>query len=336
LWVPWTEGSSDIEVEEVMLSNGSITQRALHHAQTIVLLVVLETIAGAPFAQAQSPPRVPLLEPPTLGILGNLVDSITGAPVPAATIELLAQDRSTIQGQTISNVNGQFRVSAPSPGTYYVKVWRLALDTLIHGPVETALGSPVMLQLRVRAHPIQIKPLDVRIEARVRFLLDRGFYDRQMVGAGVFLTPEELANRGAFLDTRELMRTVPGVLFPSDPSFVVTGTQSCGQGWRRMNDTCVLSQERRTPPMLTRSGLATANGMPCLPAIYLDGLLVQNSGDVAEAEREFDLTTIAPAQIIAIEAFRSAAEVPVQFGGGSASCGAVLVWTVANLPPSDV
>ena len=84
--------------------------------------------------------------------------------------------------------------------------------------------------------------------------------------------------------------------------------------------------------MLTRSGLSTVSGVPCLPAIFVDGFQVQPSGDI-RPNVEFDLQSLPPSQILAIEAFRSAAEVPVQYGGGSAACGVILIWTTRGLPP---
>jgi hypothetical protein len=302
-------------------------------------LAILVLGASTSSAQdARSSARVQPLEAPSLGVLGTLLDSVTGSPIQAATVELLGADRTTVRRWTISNAVGQFRLEAPAPGAYYLRAWRLALDTLTHGPLELTAGQPPTVTLRARARPIEITPLDVRVEARVRFLLDRGFYDRQMLGAGVFLTPEDLARRTS-LDTRELMSGVSGIEFPSESelSFTVSGTQPCGvSGWRRANDVCELAEQRRTRPMLTRSGLSTSNAVPCVPAVYLDGQLVQSSGDVSMEMREFDLATIRPSQILAIEVFRGAAEVPAQWGGGSASCGVVVFWTVAQIPPDSM
>jgi hypothetical protein len=83
--------------------------------------------------------------------------------------------------------------------------------------------------------------------------------------------------------------------------------------------------------MLTRSGLNTISGIPCLPAIYLDGFQVQSSGDLT-GDREFDLRTLLASHILAIEAFRGAAEVPAQYSGASSACGVIMIWTKDGLP----
>ena len=73
---------------------------------------------------------------------------------------------------------------------------------------------------------------------------------------------------------------------------------------------------------LSRADLGTSYAFRDQPVSDLIGQALVNT-----------LWLVLPSQLLAIEVFRSAAEVPVQFSGGSAACGVVLIWTVANLPP---
>jgi hypothetical protein len=269
---------------------------------------------------------------PSLGVVGRLHDQ-TGEPIQAATVELLSAEARVVREWTISNVNGAFRLIAPQAGWYYVRAWRLALDTLMHGPVELQEGRPLTLLLEGRPHPITLPAVSVEVESRVRLLWEHGFYDRQFTGAGVFLSPEDLSNRN-FQDTGGLLGSVPGMVLFDNTSFKVNGSQSCPRGWVKVGDVCQNDggSSSRQPTLLTRSGASTISGIPCSPAIYLDGALVQPSGEDPNGERRFDLWTVPPSQILALEVFRSAAEVPAQFSGGSSACGVVMLWTKARLP----
>jgi hypothetical protein len=71
-------------------------------------------------------------------------------------------------------------------------------------------------------------------------------------------------------------------------------------------------------------------------SIYLDGVRIfagvrvsrDKPIDPAEAERIPDLRRfISVNDIEAIEVYRSAAGIPIQFGGASGQCGAVVLWT---------
>jgi hypothetical protein len=87
------------------------------------------------------------------GIAGLIRDAETRASVAAAAVELLGPDE-TVLASAISSINGFFALVAPGPGTYHVRVWRIGMDTLLHGPMRTealTLKPPFARQVSMSA-----------------------------------------------------------------------------------------------------------------------------------------------------------------------------------------
>jgi hypothetical protein len=115
-----------------------------------------------------------------------------------------------------------------------------------------------------------------------------GFDDRAKRGMGTFLNREDIENRQSVLTT-DLFRTIPGLTVGFDgQNYVVTSSRSMGSG--------------------------------CQVQWYLDGSPFDNSSNDLDQ-------MIRPDDIEAIEVYKSASEVPVQYQGQNASCGTILVWT---------
>ncbi|MDQ2767160.1 MAG: TonB-dependent receptor [Gemmatimonadota bacterium] len=115
-----------------------------------------------------------------------------------------------------------------------------------------------------------------------------GFDDRAKRGLGTFLNRADIENRQSVLTT-DLFRTIPGLSVGFDGSnYVVQSSRSLGSG--------------------------------CQVAWYLDGSPFDNSSNDLDQ-------MLRPDDIEAIEVYKSASEVPVQFQGHDASCGTILVWT---------
>ncbi|MBK5188645.1 MAG: carboxypeptidase regulatory-like domain-containing protein, partial [Gemmatimonadaceae bacterium] len=115
-----------------------------------------------------------------------------------------------------------------------------------------------------------------------------GFDDRVKRGMGTFLNRDQIEERQSVLTT-DLFRTIPGLTVGFDGSnYVVQSSRSAGTG--------------------------------CQVQWWLDGSPYDNSqSDIDQMLR--------PDDIEAIEVYKSASEVPVQFQGRDASCGTIVVWT---------
>ena len=64
----------------------------------------------------------------------------------------------------------------------------------------------------------------------------------------------------------------------------------------------------------------------CFMAVYLDGALFW-SPDMGDFAQPPDLSKFNPLDLEAVEVYRSAAELPIEYGGTNAACGVVLLWT---------
>jgi hypothetical protein len=115
-----------------------------------------------------------------------------------------------------------------------------------------------------------------------------GFDDRAKRGLGTFLNRQDIENRQSILTT-DLFRTIPGLTVGFDGSnYIVQSSRSLGNG--------------------------------CQVQWYLDGSPFDNSSNDLDQ-------MLRPDDIEAIEVYKSASEVPVQYQGRDASCGTILVWT---------
>ena len=102
-----------------------------------VLLVVLMMMFASALTFAQS-----------RKISGKLSDKETGESVIQATVQLLKTDSSFVKG-TLSNMNGEFSMTAPSNGKYILKINSIGYksivkDITISGGKDVSLGSMSM------------------------------------------------------------------------------------------------------------------------------------------------------------------------------------------------
>jgi TonB-dependent Receptor Plug Domain len=141
---------------------------------------------------------------------------------------------------------------------------------------------------------VRLAGLDARAPARSSALGLQGFYDRQKLGHGVFLTDRQLqANPAGRLSS--VLRMVPGV-------HVV--------------------QRREVPPVALAQG---NRGVRCLMDVYLDGVLVAGRALGERSSMSLDATALG--QVEGVEVFRGAAEIPIQYRTGTSACGVILMWT---------
>lgn len=128
---------------------------------------------------------------------------------------------------------------------------------------------------------------EVKVEGKAHSDIP-GFEDRAKRGFGTFLTRDDIEKQQAILLT-DLFRTVPGLTVNFDgTNYGVSSSRSVGSG--------------------------------CSVQWFLDGSPFDNtSNDLDQMLR--------PDDIEAIEVYKSASEVPVQYQGSNASCGTILVWT---------
>lgn len=139
-----------------------------------------------------------------------------------------------------------------------------------------------------------------------------GFYRRQEVNPGQYVTEEEIQARRAGRLT-DVLRRLKGVrIIRYSPEMGMSA------GSRSSTD---LEGHNRIASARGSTGISRAG--PCWMDVYLDGSLVQ-SADVLDAALNLDQVTTS--NVIGVELYH-ASEVPTEYRGGTSTCGVVLIWT---------
>ncbi len=237
-------------------------------------------------------------------IVGRVVDRGSGRPVEAANVvlsdTLLAEDR-----QRMTDGSGRFMFSDLDPGTYRVTVDHLTfdpLDQLVYLPSDRT----VQVDFELSVDPIELAPIVVTALREKRLEL-QGFYDRrelgEAIGAGIFLTRDDIQDAGAIRVTHYLGR-IPGI------------RTECTGG---ANNNCVIRMTRGVPSLSSRAEYGCMNAN-----IYLDGVrVIRDGGGFSDSIDNF----VSPGEVAGIEVYRGPSELPAEFGGAVGRCGAIVIWT---------
>lgn len=263
-------------------------------------------------------------------VRGRLLDRETNRPIAAGVLTLLAADSSVVMTAQ-SDADGHWRLEAPRPGTYTVTARRLGFRPWTSEPVTLQAGEDRNALVHLRAVPVELGVVSVQAVAIRRHLELNGFFERQQGNFGHFLTPEAIERRQASRVT-DLLTPIPGV------QLVVAGSGNVG------------------PAQIALRGSSVTDAGLCRPRVFVDGLMYARGDsrpvrirDAAateraseEAERRMDQTLSLddighPSTIAGIEVYRSATQVPVQFGGTSVEtlCGVIVIWTRTGRTPTD-
>lgn len=249
------------------------------------------------------------------------MDLETNEPIPGGILTLLDANRNDLT-TSVSDDHGDWQLDVPEPGVYYVAAKRLGYRPWVSGPVDVGPDDELDSVFHLQPLPVTLDPLEVRARALERYLEYSGFFERQRGNFGHFVTPEDIERRQAARVT-DLLTSIPGVNLVSAAG---------GVG----------------PTQVQLRGSNLSQGGLCRPRLFVDGLMYSRGdarpvrlreGDETEQRMEDQLQRIDqaislddighPSTIAAIEVYRSASQVPVQFGGSSVEtlCGVIVIWT---------
>lgn len=267
---------------------------------------------------------------PTGAVIGTVRDAATGRPLRGARV-VLRWPRSTQLRQSTTSIvtvewegvaietdaRGGFRAcGVPAGGRIAARAvagerrgperaFQLDADetaelTLEVGDVSAARRAGVVdVAARPGAtaeDPVALDEITVTAAADVPApRLDRvGFYDRERTTTGEFIDRAAIERRHAQRVT-QILQNVPGVR------------------------TVPFERDRTAVYM---RGPMNFSGI-CWPRVYLDGVVLFQGG----ASAEFIDPVVHPTNLEGIEVYRSAAEVPPQYGGAQSACGVIVLWT---------
>jgi carboxypeptidase family protein len=291
-------------------------------AQSAVGLVAVKE-DGAEVTGLRTASQVVIAEQPAGGaaVSGVIYDSTRARPLADATVFLVGTEYIAT-----TDAAGAFRLENVPDGRYAVSFSHPRADSLIlvptpvevdlkRGEVDTvalSLGRPrqVVAASAAADSAIRLRPLVATAAAAQRRLTNAGFYDRQRVGSGAFLTGEQFRQRpGARV--LDMLQGLRGTY--ARPSMDA----------RLSSDQHVFYQYR--------------SGRRCMALLWVDGV----QRPVKDLER------IRPDDVEAVEVY-SGDEVPMRFAaanselggpfaatrnaGNTSVCGAVVVWLKTPIP----
>ncbi len=226
--------------------------------------------------------------PGSAKVTGTVLDT-TQLPLAGAVVELLGF------GQTRTNSGGLFRFTSVPSGSVILHVAKIGFQPVMK-VIALAAADSVDLDVTLRPGVNQLATVVIHRDSSYIMPDPTGFDRRRRNGMGHYITADEIARRHA-AETSQLLSGVPGI--------------SVNGG--------VVS---------TLRGVNTIGGSSCGGVVVLvDGVpMAGDRNPFNHGEAGFDVNTIPPAFIRAIEVYAGPATTPVELGTPSV-CGLVAIWT---------
>jgi hypothetical protein len=234
-----------------------------------------------------------------LGLIrGQVVREPEGEPVPGVTLHLLA-DAGEEVSRVLSDEVGGFALPVGSGSAYRIRGTRIGHAELLTERFTMETGDTLDVLLRMGPQPITLSEIEVVARARPpRAGRVAGFYERAERGFGTFLTRDDIERRGPVRLVHMLAEHGMEVTPVGGSAFTL------GIVNRRTN---------------------------CAPMVYVDGIRMTHrqrrggAGAIGEAGEAVGL--VDPLDVEGVEIYRGGATVPGEFGGSTAQCGVILIWT---------
>ncbi|HYH82685.1 MAG TPA: carboxypeptidase regulatory-like domain-containing protein [Longimicrobium sp.] len=220
---------------------------------------------------------------------GRVVDKATGQPIKDAVVEMVNAGNRVV-ARARSDGDGFVSFELRVPGDYRVRTSRIGYTTHTSQTLQIEQRQTLQVDIPLSTGEVTLDSLTVvgRSAPPRRNELDReGFYDREKMGFGRFLTAYDIQQRMA-IQTTEIFRGIPGM------TLVPMG----GTNYRLA---------------------VTRGGDNCAPNIILDNMPV-NAADQLD-------DMVKPHDIAGVEVYRGPSETPGRFLGNRNACGLVVIWT---------
>jgi hypothetical protein len=246
---------------------------------------------------------------------GRVLTDTTHLPLTNAEVSL-----PELAMSALTNEKGEFRIAAITPGKHQILVRRLG-----YAQLEAQLDFAENEIVESNVYLSRVTILDsVMVEERARrsdpWLAD--FEQNRLRGVGHYVTRDQLEKQ----DARQLgsiMSQTPGLNMMNGsggqawPTSKHPPTTQCGA-----RDTLCLRRERL---FYIPQKYEALQGMrrACYARVYVDRMLM-NPGQPADP---FDLNTIAPMEIEAIEWYAGVSETPPKYSARSSACGIMVIHT---------
>ena len=314
----WTDASYDVAAAGGRPNSSSVARTdargrfwvcGVPRARDVVVRVVSDSFAAAP-----APTRIDdgllarvdlvadALATRTATFTGVVVADSAGAPLADVEVELPDLGR-----KERSDAKGVFRFSGVPLGTHALSARRVG-----YGALEASVRFDSSASVYRRVVLTRMASLDsVRVTATRETLGAglAGFEERRRLGFGKFI-PSEIMRANEHRKIQDLLTGFTGIK--------VMNRNEC----RQIGDVCRLLSPTARYAATTR----IAHISPCFLDVLLDGVRV-GKGGISDWTTAYDLDMLPVSGLESIEVYRSAAEVPTVYGGPTAQCGVILLWS---------
>lgn len=268
------------------------TSRMLRSAAMSCLLVGMWPPAAA-LAQA------------TGSLSGRVVNDRTDLPLAGVDVSI-----PYIKQQVMTDSTGAFVMPSVAAGRYLVVLRKLGYQPFSTMVTINAGDGPEYLLELIPATP-ELAKVEVKASVLDRRLTAFDEHRKSNMG-GNFLTAKDFE--------QEKGRALADVLQSVAGSDIVRG--SAGAAWfatRRGYDS-YLNMPKATKADQRRG----ASSGVCYAAVVLNNVFVYRGND---DEQLFDLSSLSPSEILAIEVYRGGATMPLEYNATRKTCGLLVIWT---------
>lgn len=156
---------------------------------------------------------------------GSVMDSTIAGPVDGARVSAFSTAGVRI-ADAVTKTDGEFTLHLPAAGEYRLHASRLGYATTITEPIRVDSGSDASVVIPMVRLPLPLDTVTVvarpvpATQQQVRHLVNAGFYNRQRMGFGHFLTRADIDNRAA-PQFKDLLTGIPGVRVPGSTTMFI-------------------------------------------------------------------------------------------------------------------
>lgn len=248
-------------------------------------------------------------------VTGLVVDSATRLGIAQATVQV--GPGAVVRADSI----GRYRIAGLPAGEHVVRVAapgftdaRIQLEVRANETLVRDFVLSRRAQTLAGTSVIVTTPVSARTEA---------ILERRKAGAGHLITRAQLERAEGMKRTGDLISLIPGVAVKrgSSKAWIASGRAANPAGGCAF---CRGGKLGPVPKWPSASDVSEGARPACYMDVYLDGVLVFDSTQPESGL--FDVNSIQPSQLEAIELYPSAGQIPAQYNKTSNGCGVMLLW----------